>query len=162
MGRNAIERGSTRHLDDYPRRVGEVKAEIAKDTARRTRRRAMAAAVACSGADAVLELLHKPELRDPRGYIIPSDQPDFLTATKFVNALLKTGITVQRATRAFTVGRQAVSGRLVRREDGAGVPAARARHVRAAGSPERLPVSRAARRCRRTTTPAGRSRSRWA
>ena len=35
-----------------------------------------------------------PKLRDPRGYIIPSDQADFPTATKFVNALLKNGITV--------------------------------------------------------------------
>ena len=28
-------------------------------------------------------------MRDPRGYILPADQPDFLTATKFVDALLK-------------------------------------------------------------------------
>jgi hypothetical protein len=47
--------------------------------------------------------LHAPELRDPRGYIIPSDQPDFPTATKFVNALLETGITVHRATAPFQV-----------------------------------------------------------
>src|SRR5688500_9654891 len=42
--------------------------------------------------------------RDPRGYILSADQPDFPTATKFVNALIKAGITVQRATRAFDVG----------------------------------------------------------
>jgi hypothetical protein len=47
--------------------------------------------------------LRKPELRDPRGYIIPSDQTDFATATKFINALRETGITVQRATREFEV-----------------------------------------------------------
>src|SRR5262249_18458852 len=29
--------------------------------------------------------LHRPERRDPRAYIVPSDQPDFPTATKFVN-----------------------------------------------------------------------------
>jgi len=50
------------------------------------------------------ELLRRPEWRDPRGYIIPSDQPDFLTATKFVNALIKGGITIHRATAPFTVG----------------------------------------------------------
>ena len=49
-------------------------------------------------------LLRDPALRDPRGYIMPSDQPDFPTATKFVNTLIKTGITVHRATAAFTVG----------------------------------------------------------
>ena len=45
-----------------------------------------------------------PRLRDPRGYILPADQPDFLTTTKFVNALLRTGITVHRAVDDFEVG----------------------------------------------------------
>ena len=49
------------------------------------------------------EQLHSPEARDPRGYIIPSNQPDFLTATKFVNALIKCGVVVDRATRDFQV-----------------------------------------------------------
>ena len=48
--------------------------------------------------------LTSAERRDPRGFIIPSDQPDFGTATRFVNALIKTGIAVQRATTPFTVG----------------------------------------------------------
>jgi hypothetical protein len=46
---------------------------------------------------------HSPETRDPRGYIIPSDQPDFPTATKFIDALLKAGIVVHRATADFEV-----------------------------------------------------------
>jgi hypothetical protein len=48
-------------------------------------------------------VLHDPKFRDPRGYLIPSDQADFATATKFVNTLLKNGITVTRATAAFSV-----------------------------------------------------------
>ena len=48
-------------------------------------------------------VLHDPALRDPRGYILPSDQPDFPTATKFVNALIKSGVIVQQATASFTV-----------------------------------------------------------
>jgi hypothetical protein len=47
-------------------------------------------------------MLRNPELRDPRGYILPSDQPDFATATKFVNALLKVGVTVHRSSAPFT------------------------------------------------------------
>ena len=47
--------------------------------------------------------LRKPADRDPRGYIIPSDQIDFLTATKFVNALREVNVTVQRATKEFEV-----------------------------------------------------------
>jgi hypothetical protein len=48
-------------------------------------------------------VLHDPKLRDPRGYILPSDQADFATATKFIDTLLKNGITVMRATAAFPV-----------------------------------------------------------
>jgi hypothetical protein len=50
--------------------------------------------------DAVLK---NPELRDPRGYILPADQPDFPTATKFINALIKAGIQINKATTGFTV-----------------------------------------------------------
>ncbi len=107
--------------------------------------------------------LRKPELRDPRGYIIPSDQPDFPTAIKFVNALREVNVAVQRATTRVRRRRQdAIPPGSFVVIDGAGVPPARARHVRAAGSSQRHSVSRARRRRRRTTTPAGRSRFRWA
>ncbi len=42
-------------------------------------------------------------MRDPRGYVIPSDQPDFPTATRFINTLLKSGITVLQASAPFAV-----------------------------------------------------------
>ena len=42
-------------------------------------------------------------MRDPRGYILPADQPDFPTAVKFVNTLEKNGVTIHRATSDFTV-----------------------------------------------------------
>jgi hypothetical protein len=44
-----------------------------------------------------------PARRDPRGYVLPANQPDFLTATKFVNALIGTGVKVHRATAAFDI-----------------------------------------------------------
>ena len=45
---------------------------------------------------------------------MPSDQPDFGTAVRFVNALIKTGITVHRATAPFTVdGKQYPANRYV-------------------------------------------------
>src|ERR1017187_4428586 len=53
-----------------------------------------------------IEPLYGPEqLRDfdPRGYIIPSDQPDFPTAVQFVDALIKNGITILKATAPFQV-----------------------------------------------------------
>ena len=49
------------------------------------------------------KILHDPALKDPRGYIIPADQADFATATKFVNALIKNGIEVMRASSSFQV-----------------------------------------------------------
>jgi hypothetical protein len=52
-------------------------------------------------------LFRDPARRDARVYVLPSDQPDFLTATKFVDALLKTGIVVQRATSSFSAGGKA-------------------------------------------------------
>ena len=57
-----------------------------------------------SDADANLWAeLHRPETRDPRGYIIPSNQPDFLTAVKFINALREVNVAVHRASRDFDV-----------------------------------------------------------
>jgi hypothetical protein len=49
------------------------------------------------------DVLHAKDKRDPRGYIIPSDQPDFLTAIKFVNTLRHVGVYVDQATGPFTV-----------------------------------------------------------
>lgn len=48
-------------------------------------------------------LFRDPANRDPRAYAIPADQVDFPTATKFINALLGTGVRVHRATDSFEV-----------------------------------------------------------
>ncbi|MDO8992676.1 MAG: peptidase, partial [Daejeonella sp.] len=47
--------------------------------------------------------MNNPANRDARGYIIPSDQADFQTAVKFVNALIRSGILVHKATDSFIV-----------------------------------------------------------
>jgi len=47
------------------------------------------------------KVLHDPAHKDPRSFILSADQPDFPTAVKFVNTLMKSGITIQRATSAF-------------------------------------------------------------
>src|SRR6185436_18373757 len=59
-------------------------------------------------------VLHDPKERDPRGFIVPADQPDFLTATKFVNTLIKAGVVAHRSTAPFTVaGKQYPAGSYV-------------------------------------------------
>jgi hypothetical protein len=59
-------------------------------------------------------VLHDPAKRDPRGYVLPSDQPDFPTAVKFVNTLMKSGVTIEKATAAFDLeGKHYPAGSLV-------------------------------------------------
>jgi hypothetical protein len=63
-------------------------------------------------------VLHDPALRDPRGYILSADQPDFPTAVKFVNALIRSGVRVERATAPFDVaGKTYPAGSLVVKTD---------------------------------------------
>ena len=84
MGKNAIERGNRDSWTVSPR--------------------ALTNAGSARGRGDFERLLRDPARRDARAYVLPSDQPDFLTATKFVDALLKNGITVQRATAEFSAG----------------------------------------------------------
>ncbi|MGV3708198.1 MAG: M14 family metallopeptidase [Gemmatimonas sp.] len=49
------------------------------------------------------QMLYAKDMRMPRGYILSAAQPDFATATKFVQALQKSGIQWMRATAPFTV-----------------------------------------------------------
>ena len=52
------------------------------------------------------KILHDPAKRDARAYVIPADQADFPTAIVFLNALIKSGIEVERATAPFSVNGQ--------------------------------------------------------
>ena len=87
MGKNAIDRGN---MDSWT--VTPKVAEAAKGVR--------------GGAEQFTKFFRDPAKRDARGYVIPANQPDFLTATKFVNALIGTGVTVHRATDAFEIGKQ--------------------------------------------------------
>jgi hypothetical protein len=109
MGKRNIEKGSRDNWTVHPKLINEVKMAVRRDggvvpTGRRS-----------SGVPTeYFGMLREPELRDPRGYILPSDQSDFPTATKFVNALIKSGITIHRATRNFQVaGKRYPSGSYV-------------------------------------------------
>ncbi|MDQ3417921.1 MAG: M14 family metallopeptidase [Acidobacteriota bacterium] len=82
MGQRAITRGSEDTWTPAPSRVNALTANDPEAWA----------------------TLRKPELRDPRGYIIPADQADFPTAIKFINALREVNVTVHRARAAFDVG----------------------------------------------------------
>ncbi|HJZ68979.1 MAG TPA: M14 metallopeptidase family protein, partial [Blastocatellia bacterium] len=124
MGKNSIERGSRDYWTITPKKIAEVQAAVAKDMPQAAapagpeqRERRMAGIASDAPGDSpqgfggqqrglpmkYWEMLRAPDKRDPRGFIVPSDQPDFLTATKFINTLAKTGITIHRATSSFTI-----------------------------------------------------------
>ncbi len=90
MGNRAIENGGKDSWTITPKMVDAAKA----------------GARATKGAAGVKEFnryFRDPARRDPRGYIIPTPQHDSLTATKFVNTLIGTGVTVHRAKADFVV-----------------------------------------------------------
>jgi hypothetical protein len=94
MGSNAIDRGSRDHWTIHPKRIEAVRAELGPSGARGR-----------GGAPRSLYtgVLRSPAQRDPRGFIVPADQPDFLTATKFINTLIKAGVVVHRTTAPFSL-----------------------------------------------------------
>jgi hypothetical protein len=126
MGKNSIERGSEDYWTLTPKRIVEL--DTAYSIYRTEQRRGRADATQQQPAPSAAfsfgrtqgipvklwEELHSPETRDPRGYIVPSNQTDFLTATKFINALIKAGVDVHRATGDFQVaGKKYPSGSYV-------------------------------------------------
>ncbi len=106
MGRNAIDKGSRDSWTITSRKTAAIEAAYAKERPSAPGR----GGVPLKFYDA----LRAPASRDARGYILPSDQPDFLTATKFVNALIKNGVTVHRSTGPFqAAGRSYPAGSYV-------------------------------------------------
>ncbi len=122
MGRDEIRWGSEDHWTFTPHRMAKVQDELVArgviPAAQAAQIPGAASTMTAGGgprgggqrggaSSALYDALRAKDLRDARGYVIPSDQPDFATATKFVNALIKTGITIHRATAPFVVnGRQ--------------------------------------------------------
>ena len=101
MGQRSIDRGSHDYWTPSPSRINAIPESGGRG--------------ATAAADqAALASLRKPELRDPRAFIIPANQPDFPTAIKFVNALREVNVRVQRATAEFAVnGRTYPAGSFV-------------------------------------------------
>jgi hypothetical protein len=66
------------------------------------------------GGEAAWNAYRRPENRDPRGFILPAGHEDFGTSVRFANTLMKSGVTIHRATASFTVaGKQYPAGSLV-------------------------------------------------
>jgi hypothetical protein len=113
MAKNAIEKGSRDNWTIHPQRIDAAREAIEAESregaeagGRRGGAPATASAFGRGGAPVAVynNVLHDPKMRDPRAFVLPADQPDFLTATKFMNILIKGGVTVHRATAPFTAG----------------------------------------------------------
>lgn len=95
MGKNSIERGSKDTWSFSPKKIDAINAAATADKTASAR-----GGMNVKYLDTVMK---NPANRDPRGYILSADQPDFTTAIRFLNALIRTGVQVQKATSAFTV-----------------------------------------------------------
>ncbi len=104
MGRNSIEKGSRDNWSLTPKYVDSINKAYRKD---RAATRPADSGRSISASDTIplkyYNVVFKDStLRDARGYIISSDQPDFATAVRFVNALVRSGILVHKATNDFS------------------------------------------------------------
>ena len=107
MGMNAIERGSGNHWTISDEDVARLRVAVdrADSVARLGENGARQAGNAAESQMALYNRVMKdPSQRDPRAYVLSANQADFATATKFINALRHAGITVERATREFSIG----------------------------------------------------------
>jgi len=111
IGRNQIRQGSTDSWTLTPGTMDRLMRVLEEnDASERTvgpQTGALAGYFSLGSPPRFFSELRRPEDRNPRGYVIPSDQADFPTATKFVNTLIKNGVTVHRATADFRVGSSA-------------------------------------------------------
>jgi len=98
MGKNSIDKGNKDTWSLSPSKIGEMN-KLYQDSLKRANKTATGN-VPVKFYDSVMK---NPVFKDARGYIIPADQPDFATATEFLNALIRTGVVVEKATADFTV-----------------------------------------------------------
>jgi hypothetical protein len=100
MGKNSIDRGNMDFWTPYPKRIDAI------NEAMKANKPALPASATTTPAPKTNYydlVLRDSTLRDARGYIIPANQTDFPTAVKFINALMKAGIQIQKASADFTV-----------------------------------------------------------
>lgn len=93
MGTHSIEAGSKNNWTLSPKKV-ELVTDLYKADQKEMKGDSLPTAY-------FEKIYRSPELRDPRGYIIPINQTN--TAIDFVNILIQSGIRVEKATANFTV-----------------------------------------------------------
>ena len=108
MGMNSIERGSGDYWTVSPKAIEEIKSTYASDRIKSSPEKAGTDGPSFGNVSRIPikyyeQVLKNPDRRDPRAYIISSDQADFPTAVRFINALIGSGIQVHKATSGFSI-----------------------------------------------------------
>ena len=106
MGRNSIERGEKDTWTMYPKNAKAIQdafQSAQKKTVKEDEDAVFYGYRAGLPTQFYDSVYKDPSKRDPRGYILSADQADFPTAIKFLNALIKSGILVHKATSDFSV-----------------------------------------------------------
>lgn len=112
MGANGIAKGERDSWTITPDRIAAAHAASAATGAKPVATRTTGSSEI--GLAFYDRILRDPAARDPRAYIIPPDQRDFPTAIHFLNALIKLGVEVERASAPFAAnGRQWPAGSYV-------------------------------------------------
>jgi hypothetical protein len=98
MGKNSVEKGNKDTWGLSPNKIEAIKDAHQKDLG----------GTRTSGRNTIPtkyfdQVMKDPTKRDARGYIIPAGQADFPTAIKFVNALIRSGILIHKASEDFVV-----------------------------------------------------------
>jgi len=120
MGKNSIDRGSKDTWSFSPKKIDAINDAYQKDrnTSATTTPGGNFAGARGMSVKYLDTVMKAPKNRDPRGYILSADQPDFTTAIRFLNALIRTGVVVHKASSAFTVaGKNYPSGSYVVKTD---------------------------------------------
>jgi hypothetical protein len=107
MGRNSIDKGKTDTWTQYPKRSDAITELYKKELP--TKPTTDASTPESWGRNTTMiplkyydSIFKNPVLRDARAYILPANQADFATATRFINALIRTGIIIHKANADFT------------------------------------------------------------
>lgn len=98
MGRNNIERGSQDNWSFTPNRIDLIHAAY-RDTQRMDESASLPSRMEAKYLDAAKAAGN----RDPRAFLISADQPDWPTTVRFLNALVRSGVVVHRATEPFSL-----------------------------------------------------------
>jgi hypothetical protein len=117
MGANQIERGSRDHWTVSPEDMTRLQSLVAESVAGGGSAAAVGGGRGRGGApggggrggrgggltmEQYNAVFKDPARRDPRVFVIPANQPDFPSATRFVNALRYVGVEVHQARSAFS------------------------------------------------------------